>query len=103
MCIYFYRNSFWWGVAVLITKVINQNHFFLIVFCGGVLAGLLGFELIPDVINSYQPIGIFIGISLGIFFVLIIDKFLHNTKSVQIVHTETFFYYSWHYSFIVYQ
>ncbi|WP_187118937.1 ZIP family metal transporter [Bacillus marasmi] len=80
------------GLAVvLLTKMMKQNYLLLIVFCGGILAGLLGFELIPDLIGKYQPVGIFIGITLGFMFMLLIDRYLHqHPKIVHIEHHETF-------------
>lgn len=79
------------GFAVtLMSKMFHKNSFYLNVFCGGILAGLLGFDLIPELMSSYRPVGIMAGISLGIFFMLIMDRFLHNSKHTQIDHSETF-------------
>jgi zinc transporter, ZIP family len=79
------------GVAVtLFTKVFHKNSFYLNVFCGGILAGILGFDLIPELMSNYRPVGIMAGISLGIFFMLLMDRFLHNSKHNQIEYQETF-------------
>lgn len=79
------------GMAVmLISKVLNKNSFYLNLFCGGILAGLLGFDLIPELMSNYRPVGIMAGISLGIFFMLLMDRFIHNSKHDQIQHPEIF-------------
>jgi zinc transporter, ZIP family len=79
------------GIAVtLISKVFYKNSFYLNVFCGGILAGLLGFDLVPELMSNYRPVGIIAGISLGIFFMLIMDRFLHNSSHPQIEHPDTF-------------
>lgn len=79
------------GIAVtVITKVFHKNSFYLNVFCGGILAGILGFDLVPELMSHYRPIGIMAGISLGIFFMLLMDRYLHNSRYTQIEHQETF-------------
>lgn len=79
------------GVAVtIIIKVFHKNSFYLNVFCGGILAGILGFDLVPELLSNYRPVGIMAGISLGIFIMLLMDRFLHNSRHNQIEHQETF-------------
>lgn len=78
------------GVAVtVIIKVFHKDTFYLNVFCGGILAGILGFDLIPELMIHYRPVGILAGISLGIFFMLLMDRFLHNSSHAQNEHPET--------------
>ena len=78
------------GVTVIIvSKVLRRNYLYLNVFCGGILAGLLGFDLIPEVISNYPPMGIFTGICLGIFFMLLVDRYSHHTKHLHVEHLET--------------
>jgi zinc transporter, ZIP family len=78
------------GVAVVfISKVLHRNYLYLNVFCGGILAGLLGFDLVPEMMSHYQPIGIFSGIGLGIFFMLLIDKYTHKAKQLHVEHLDT--------------
>ena len=78
------------GVAVVVvSKGLRRNYLYLNVFCGGMLAGLLGFDLIPEVISSYPPMGIFTGICLGIFFMLLMGRYSHHTKHLQVEHLET--------------
>lgn len=77
-------------VVMLISKVFHKNSFYLNVFCGGVLAGILGFDLIPELMTNYRPIGLMAGISMGIFFMILMERFIHNTKYAQIDHPETF-------------
>jgi zinc transporter, ZIP family len=79
------------GIAVMfISKVFNKNSFYLNLFCGGILAGILGFDLIPELMTNYRPVGIMAGIAIGIFFMLLMDRFIHNTKYAKIDHPETF-------------
>lgn len=78
------------GVAVtLISKVLHKDTIYLHVFCGGILAGILGFDLIPEFMSHYRPVGILAGISLGIFFMLLMDRFLHISSRTDIEHPET--------------
>lgn len=74
------------GVAVtLISKVFHKDSLYLNVFCGGIL----GYDLVPDLMSHYRPMGIMAGISLGIFFMLLMDRFLHNSNHTDIEHPET--------------
>jgi hypothetical protein len=57
------------------TRFINS----LPVFCGGILAGILGFDLVRELMSNYRPVGIMAGVSLGIFLLLLMDRFLHNS------------------------
>jgi zinc transporter, ZIP family len=77
------------GAVVFIRKVLHRNYLYLNVFCGGMLAGLLGFDLVPEMIDTYQPIGIFSGIGLGIFFMVLIDKYTHKAKHLHVEHFDT--------------
>lgn len=78
------------GLAVtIINKVFHKNTLFLNVFCGGILAGILGFDLVPELMSNYRPVGVMAGISLGIFFMLLMDRFLHNSVHTKIKHPET--------------
>lgn len=78
------------GVAVtLVTKVFHKNSFYLNVFCGGILAGILGFDLVPELMSNYRPVGVMAGMSLGIFFMLLLERFLHNSIHTKIEYPET--------------
>lgn len=80
------------GLAVpFIRRYFHRNHLYLNVFCGGILAGLLAFDLIPEIVHHYQPIGIFSGVSLGIFMMLLFEKYLHSTKHIDTEYQDTFF------------
>ncbi len=80
------------GLAVpFIRRYFNRNHLYLNVFCGGILAGLLAFDLIPEVVSKYQHIGIVSGVSLGIFMMLLFEKYLHSAKHIESEYQETFF------------
>lgn len=76
-------------VVTVIIKVFHKDTFYLNVFCGGILAGILGFDLIPEFMSHYRPVGILAGISLGIYFMLLMDRFLHNSSHTDIEHPET--------------
>lgn len=89
--IFIFLGSLTGGLAVTVfSKVFKKDYFYLYVFCGGILAGILGFDLVPELMTSYRPIGIAAGISLGIFFMLLMDKMLHNSKHTYIKDSETF-------------
>ncbi len=80
------------GFSVTIfNKYFYYKYHYLFVFCGGILAGVLGFDLVPDAIRGYDSIGIFAGISLGIMFIFLIDKYVHqHVKQVSFEHPVTF-------------
>ncbi|MEH6995909.1 ZIP family metal transporter, partial [Neobacillus drentensis] len=89
--IFIFLGTFSGGVAVtLVTKVFHKNSLYLNVFCGGILAGILGFDLVPELMSNNRPVGILAGISLGIFFMLLMDRFLHNSRHKQREHQDTF-------------
>lgn len=67
----------------------HKDTLYLNVFCGGILSGIVGFDLVPELMSHYQPVGIMAGISLGIFFMLLMDRFLHNSSHTKIEHPET--------------
>lgn len=78
------------GVAVtIISKVFHKDTLYLNVFCGGILAGIVGFDLVPELMSHYRPLGIMAGISLGILFMLLMDRFLHNSSLTIFEHPET--------------
>ncbi|WP_198029804.1 ZIP family metal transporter [Bacillus sp. J33] len=69
------------GAAVtVICKGFKKNVLYLNVFCGGILAGILGFDLVPELMSSYHPIGIMAGMSFGVFFMMLMDRILHYSK-----------------------
>ncbi|EIJ78389.1 Zinc uptake transporter [Bacillus methanolicus PB1] len=67
-----------------ITKYISSNlkvnNLYINVFCGGLLIGLIGFDLLPETLQYLNPIGVYAGISLGVIFMEIIDRLVHKTK-----------------------
>lgn len=54
----------------------------LYIFCGGLLVGLLVFEIIPESIEKYDQMGLIIGGLLGIFTMLSIETIFHS-KNMQ--------------------
>ncbi|WP_458412942.1 ZIP family metal transporter [Schinkia sp. CFF1] len=53
------------------------NIYRLYIFCGGLLAGLLVFEVIPESVRQYDQMGLLIGGALGLCIIMIIDHFIH--------------------------
>ncbi|MGG1677809.1 ZIP family metal transporter [Neobacillus sp. NRS-1170] len=70
--------------------LLKRNSLYLQIFCGGLLVGLFAFELLPDVFRDFQMIGIFTGISIGIFIMFMMEIFLHR-NTFQTRHTDTIF------------
>lgn len=58
--------------------LLNKNYLYINVFCGGLLAGLLGFDLIPETLEKYDSLGVFTGISIGILLIILIDTMFHK-------------------------
>lgn len=50
----------------------------LYIFCGGLLAGLLVFEIIPESIEQYDQMGLIIGGFLGLFTMMSIETIFHS-------------------------
>lgn len=64
--------------AKYVSTVIRGNYRYLQLLCGGILAGLLGLDIIPESIYTYNPIGLIIGMSAGIILMLFLDSTLHH-------------------------
>ena len=61
---------------------LNKNSLYLQILCGGLLAGMFAFELLPDAFSHFQSIGIFTGISIGVFIMITMEFFLHNKSQL---------------------
>ncbi|WP_251555080.1 ZIP family metal transporter [Neobacillus muris] len=68
---------------------LNKNTVYLQILCGGLLTGLFVFELLPDTFSHFQTIGIFTGISAGIFIMITTEVLLHNNSSIHRGNHET--------------
>ncbi len=75
----------------LMFLLLNKNSMYLQILCGGMLTGLFAFELLPEVFSHFQTIGIFTGISLGIFLMITMEVFLHNHSHLHQGNQETLY------------
>lgn len=64
--------------ATYLKSYLPGNIHRLYIFCGGLLAGLLIFEVIPESIKQYDQMGLIIGGILGLFVIITIDNMIHN-------------------------
>ncbi|MGX2959692.1 ZIP family metal transporter [Peribacillus sp. JNUCC 23] len=71
---------------------LRKNYRLLHMFCGGLLAGLLGLEILPETISNYDSFGILTGLSSGIVFMLLMDRVLHNVKDVHFEKPEMYIF-----------
>lgn len=71
--------------------LLKRNSLYLQIFCGGLLVGLFAFELLPDVFRDFRLIGIFTGISIGIFIMFMIEIIIHK-NTFQTEHTDTIYF-----------
>lgn len=78
------------GLVRILHPIIKEKYFYLNIFCGGLLAGLLSFDLIPETMNQYQSIGLIAGASAGILLMFATDHFLHGFKHSAIKRPEVF-------------
>ncbi|GKU84199.1 MULTISPECIES: hypothetical protein [Bacillati] len=68
------------GLIRILFPFLRDKYYFLPLLGGGVLAGMLGFELIPEAIARYDILGLMAGSSVGIFFIVLVEKYTHNIK-----------------------
>lgn len=47
-------------------------------FSGGLLAGFIAFELMPEMLKAYDAVGIFLGIAIGILVMRVLDLMLND-------------------------
>lgn len=55
----------------------------LYTFCGGLLAGVLCFILLPQALTAYQPLGIFLGAAGGFVMMKLLDVVIHEKLEVR--------------------
>ncbi|MDR0138694.1 ZIP family metal transporter [Metabacillus idriensis] len=67
------------GVFLKITKgVFRNNDSYVTLLSGGLLGGLLFFELIPETLEEYNFMGIVTGFTIGIIMMLFVKRFFHQ-------------------------
>lgn len=65
-------------MTFFINKKWKMNHQSIHLFCGGLLLGLITFDLIPEALVRLDHLGVFIGISSGVLLILTIDRFFRQ-------------------------
>ncbi|WP_416825456.1 ZIP family metal transporter [Ectobacillus polymachus] len=69
------------GTIGIVTKqVLEEKMYSLYAFCGGVLAGILCLELIPETFSEQPPIGPVLGVGIGFLFMMLIHTLFHGNK-----------------------
>lgn len=71
-------------VAQMIRTTFRGNSPDLLLFCGGILAGLLMLDLIPETIHTYNSTGLLLGGALGILFMYLLHIALQSRESFKI-------------------
>ncbi|AND42920.1 MAG: ZIP family metal transporter [Bacillota bacterium] len=69
------------GLTWLICHTLKLNSHYINIFCSGILIGLIGFELLPETLKHLDFIGVFAGISLGVFSMIAMEGLIHKTKN----------------------
>ena len=76
--------------AIFANIVLKRSYEYLLLFCGGVLAGLLVFDVIPETFYTYNSTGIFIGVFLGVILMLLVDNTLHEVNDANFEKPDIF-------------
>ncbi|MEK4229661.1 ZIP family metal transporter [Solibacillus sp. FSL H8-0538] len=84
MVLVFFGTVIGGGLAKFISTTLRGNSRYLLLFCGGILAGLLLLDLIPESIHTYKPIGIVLGVTIGIIFMLLLHIATQNIKMFRV-------------------
>ncbi|MFC0187640.1 ZIP family metal transporter [Fictibacillus aquaticus] len=80
------------GISGGIIKVFFKNKLFLLyALCGGILIGLMLFEIIPETWEKNNKVGVILGVIIGIFLLSIIESLLKNRKKFIINHKKSVF------------
>lgn len=67
------------GLLGVLTKHLFHHYMLAFqTFCGGLLIGILSFELIPEAWDREDPIGLLLGIVVGVTFMVALDRVLHE-------------------------
>lgn len=66
-------------VGITARSMVTNQMYSLYAFCGGMLAGLLTFELIPETLSEYEMTGLFLGGSIGILLMVLLHMHFHHS------------------------
>lgn len=66
----------------LFESYIHNKILYINVFCSGLLVGLIGLDILPEALKHYDSIGVFTGISFGILFIIITDRYFHHNQKI---------------------
>lgn len=77
-CLIFMGILFGGYLTLLVSKKLKIKHNYINLFCGGLLMGVITFDLIPESLDHLDSLGVFIGISAGALLILTIDRFFHR-------------------------
>ncbi|WKU22107.1 hypothetical protein Q3A90_20350 [Priestia megaterium] len=69
------------GLLKLVSHLSRGRIQFMYAICGGILLGLLFFDILPSTWHLYDLKGVLLGIVAGYIVMLCIDLFLHKTNS----------------------
>ncbi|USK41568.1 ZIP family metal transporter (plasmid) [Cytobacillus firmus] len=79
--IIFFGTLFGGGLTWFFCHILKLNSHYVNIFCSGILIGLIGFELLPETLKHLDYVGVFTGISLGVFFMIAMEGLIHKTNS----------------------
>ncbi|SFA80667.1 MULTISPECIES: hypothetical protein [unclassified Bacillus (in: firmicutes)] len=68
------------SIRIMGVFISRENTVYLQILCGGLLMGLFTFEILPKAFIHYQSVGIFTGISIGVFIMLSMEWVLHKSS-----------------------
>lgn len=91
MCLIFIAIVLGGGLVRIFFPFLKGKYNYLPLVSGGILAGILGFELIPETIASYDALGLVVGGSMGILLMILADKYMHNLKHTGIQNPKIIF------------
>ncbi|TYR81896.1 hypothetical protein FZC66_07055 [Priestia megaterium] len=66
------------GFIKLFNSLVHNKLHYMYAVCGGILLGLLAFEILPSVLADYDLKGIVLGTAAGYLAMLMIDAVLHS-------------------------
>ncbi|MCJ7988345.1 hypothetical protein MUB15_02000 [Priestia sp. OVS21] len=69
------------GLLKLVNHLARGRIQFMYAICGGILLGLLFFDILPSTWHLYDLRGVLLGIVVGYIIMLCIDLFLHKQNS----------------------
>ncbi|MGQ3378107.1 hypothetical protein ACT6P6_08600 [Priestia endophytica] len=66
------------GLLKLVSHIVQGKIQFMYAICGGILLGLLFFDILPSTWHVYDLKGVLLGIVVGYMMMLCVDIFLHR-------------------------